>query len=375
MFHTTFRDIDFEHVEAFCQTWSEGVRVEYKQEPVQISKIISSFANTFGGIWIIGVETDRATNRPLLPIRGMPVQPGIEEQITQACWTSIYPPLTPEIKVIPLPSAPNRVVTVVKMPESVEAPHAIENTARVYIRTNSVTQPIQLAEIDRIAYLLERRRAPEQRREQMIKIAVERADIPSPCIRIMIGPKYPYQPLFSRDELARRLEELRDRLVIPWTMRRIQQGLLALHGPVAHTPLQSERFEVNTYGLICYAKSLDPSFGPSEITYHIGRLLRMAAYVLHETTTNLLLQVRLEGVKDHEFRSSEIIPSALSEPYQALDETIEAETDALLETLLQKFTAHVTDLVLQIMWAFNWANEYEITSRSTALLQTQWPKL
>jgi hypothetical protein len=252
------------------------------------------------------------------------------------------------------------------MPESIEAPHAIENTTRVYIRTNSVTQPLQLAEMDRIEYLLKRRHDPEHRREQMIKTAVQRADIPTPCIRIMIGPKYPYQPLFARAELETRLQDVRKRRVIPWTMRRIQQGLLALHGPLSQTPQQSERFEVNIYGLICYGRSLDLSFGPSDIMYHIGSLLRIAAYVLHETITNLFLRVRLEGVKDHMFQSDD---------HQALEDTIEAETDALRETLCQEFAAHVTDLVLQLMWAFDWADEQAITSQTAVLLKANWPKL
>ena len=45
-------------IEAFCREWAEGVRVEYKSEIAHIPKIISSFANTLGGIFIIGVETD-----------------------------------------------------------------------------------------------------------------------------------------------------------------------------------------------------------------------------------------------------------------------------------------------------------------------------
>jgi hypothetical protein len=51
MFFTPLDDIDFQQVETFCHTWSEGVRVEYKLEIAQVPKIVSSFANTFGGIY------------------------------------------------------------------------------------------------------------------------------------------------------------------------------------------------------------------------------------------------------------------------------------------------------------------------------------
>ena len=60
MFTKLAKEIDFNDIEAFCREWSEGVRVEYKREvpPKTLPKVISSFANTQGGIFIIGVETD-----------------------------------------------------------------------------------------------------------------------------------------------------------------------------------------------------------------------------------------------------------------------------------------------------------------------------
>jgi hypothetical protein len=59
MFRTPLQDVDFQQVETFCRVWPEGVCVEYKQKITQIPKIVSSFANTMGGIWLIGVKTDR----------------------------------------------------------------------------------------------------------------------------------------------------------------------------------------------------------------------------------------------------------------------------------------------------------------------------
>ena len=143
----------------FCKTFPEGVRVEYKQEPTKhIPKIISSFANTVGGIWIIGVETDKTTNLPRLPLEGMKQTAGVQEQITQSARTGIYSAITPDVRVLDVPGKPDRMIVVVKVPESIEDPHAIENSTRVYIRTASTTEPYDLADIDRIDYLLKRRR-------------------------------------------------------------------------------------------------------------------------------------------------------------------------------------------------------------------------
>ena len=51
-------EITFADVENFCQEFGEGVRVEYKREIKHVPKIVSSFANTHGGVFIIGAETD-----------------------------------------------------------------------------------------------------------------------------------------------------------------------------------------------------------------------------------------------------------------------------------------------------------------------------
>ena len=83
MFTKLAKDIEFSDIEAFCREWGEGVRVEYKREIQSLPKIISSFANTLGGIFIIGVETDD-NNKAKFPIQGFVNKGGIEERITQS---------------------------------------------------------------------------------------------------------------------------------------------------------------------------------------------------------------------------------------------------------------------------------------------------
>ncbi len=148
MFHTRIDQITYEDVAAFCKVFPESVRVEYKQDIIKnIPKVISSFANTVGGIWVIGVETDKATNLPKLPLVGMRRRAGIEEQIVQSAQSGIYPPVTPDVRVLDVPGKPDQMLAVVKVSESIEAPHAIEGSTRVYIRNASTTDPYELADI------------------------------------------------------------------------------------------------------------------------------------------------------------------------------------------------------------------------------------
>lgn len=89
LFLKQLKDMDFDAVKSFYETYSEGVRVEYKSDLSNIPKVVSSFANTQGGILMIGIEEDRKTSsRKLLPLSQMA---GYEEQITQACLMGINP--------------------------------------------------------------------------------------------------------------------------------------------------------------------------------------------------------------------------------------------------------------------------------------------
>jgi predicted HTH transcriptional regulator len=119
LFYTPLPAVAYEDVLVFCATFTEGVRVEYKREPVQIPKVVSSFANTVGGVWIIGVDAEKKTNRAILPPDGID-SVGLEERIVQAAQTGIYPPIAPAVRVFPVPDKPGRVIAVVKV-----RPHAL----------------------------------------------------------------------------------------------------------------------------------------------------------------------------------------------------------------------------------------------------------
>ena len=93
MFTKPIDEITFDDVESFCKEWPEGVRVEYKREVKEIKgkipKIVSSFANFYGGIFFIGVEADKTKNEVIFPIQGIPPGTpaethGIEERIQQS---------------------------------------------------------------------------------------------------------------------------------------------------------------------------------------------------------------------------------------------------------------------------------------------------
>ena len=260
MFNIPIQDIDFQRVKEFCQQWPEGVRVEYKAELNRnIPKLISSLANTAGGIALFGVEIDTTTNMPIFPIKGMELENGFEERITQACINGVYPPITPSVKIIPIPSSPGRAIGVVQVSESLNAPHAIENTTRIYIRVNSTSDPVELANINRIEYLLTRRNESEQRRETLVKNAFRKFEFHGiRRLKILIGPLYPHRHILPQAILDEKVEVLKRDHKISYLVerfRRCQDGYMSAKSNSSEAGLY--HFAISFYGFLTYIENLE----------------------------------------------------------------------------------------------------------------------
>ena len=169
------KEITFEVVQAFCREWQEGVRVEYKQESQK------TFQKSYPLLRIHKVAFLSSESKPIrlitkfsLRLRVSRRTPGLEERIVQSAIMGIYPSVMPEVILIDVPDSDN-VVVVVRVDESIQAPHAIQNSAKVYIRTGSVTQPYELSDIDRIEYMFKRRENRKVVTQQILAHIEERA--------------------------------------------------------------------------------------------------------------------------------------------------------------------------------------------------------
>lgn len=102
LFTKSMGSIEFEDVRAFFDmNLREGLRIDYKSDfPSDLAKIVIAFANTAGGIILIGIRANRQTNRPE-EIVGVELRSGIEERVTDIALSNIRPPILPEIKVCP----------------------------------------------------------------------------------------------------------------------------------------------------------------------------------------------------------------------------------------------------------------------------------
>lgn len=152
-------EISYQDVIAFCQQGiGESVNLDYKKDfpSSGLEKTISAFANSFGGVILIGVEDEDSKPKP--PFEGIEYKDRLEERVWNIIVDNIYPPVFPEIRVCP--PCNNKTFVTIRVPQSNETPHAIYNNTQVYVRTGNRNKPEDLATVEQIEWLRNRRRNP-----------------------------------------------------------------------------------------------------------------------------------------------------------------------------------------------------------------------
>jgi hypothetical protein len=323
---------------------------------------------------------------PLFPIAGMENTGGFEESVTQACIQGVYPPILPAVKFVPIPSAPEKIVVVVKITESLDAPHAIENSTKVFIRVNCATEPVQLAAIDRIEWLLSRRKDSESRREGIVKTALEKFEFPGlPRLSVIIGPLYPHRNILTRDGLEQKVEILKTKHELSYLVANIRKSQ---DGYVSSKPNSSQEgichVAINFYGFLFLVENLDvkKSTRKEGSEFRVIRLVQLvngvaafakaAMLVLDQNESiNLFLRVRIESANGLAiFLREDSFLHHWYEDHKVVDTDflVQGEEVIALEALKDQLPEVIKSLVRQLMWAFNWADD-NVDERTEAILK------
>jgi hypothetical protein len=196
--------IEYADVDAFCQLKRrEGLRLDYKADlPRDLAKTVAAMANTLGGMILLGVQEDGKTTEPIWPSPGMLDEANIEDRITNICNDGIYPPVRPLIRRVPNPQNSGQMFVVIRVDESPEAPHAVDQRRCVYERLPGQNRGYELAEVDRIAAMLKRRDQIEEQRRSRVQKSLDRANFylrdvrkGYPIMWVNVVPTYPWRPL------------------------------------------------------------------------------------------------------------------------------------------------------------------------------------
>ena len=144
LFSKNLDQLNLSDIEEFCvldlpedQRPREGLRIDFKSSfPNDLAKFISAFANTTGGIVLIGV-----IERQGIPQQICGIDLGksdIKTRITEIAYSTINPPIVPEIGLCRMPTDSTKGVVVIRIQESQYPPHMVikggENS--IYQRVN-----------------------------------------------------------------------------------------------------------------------------------------------------------------------------------------------------------------------------------------------
>lgn len=162
MFNLQIDAITIKDVEQFLQSGvKEGTLLDFKEQfPNKLEKTISSMANTFGGMILIGVE-ETITGGGIVPVKGLPLGPGLRERVIQIGINAIYPPLIPEVGVVefksdPALSTPDKAVVVIRVHESDQG-YAVDDRSTIYIRAENVSDWMRKATIEEVEWFSQKR--------------------------------------------------------------------------------------------------------------------------------------------------------------------------------------------------------------------------
>ena len=145
--------IDFQAIKSFCdQKLSEGLRIEYKGDFPKnegLARTICAFANTSGGIILIGVKADKERSIPV-DIQGIQIAKGLEERVINICLSHILPVVVPEIRLCPfeLEEGTKRAILFIRVGLSPNAPHYVWQTKEILVRVNCENERADLQIIE-----------------------------------------------------------------------------------------------------------------------------------------------------------------------------------------------------------------------------------
>ncbi|MGO9638143.1 MAG: helix-turn-helix domain-containing protein [Terracidiphilus sp.] len=367
-------------IREFCHRFNEGMRVEYKSVfdtnvRGKVAKMISSFANSLGGVAIVGVTAIDGV--PQNPIEGFDTP---EEELTlvieQICLSGLNPPLLPKITQIPS-DIPGKCLLVIEVDESIEAPHAIENSKKVYVRTGNASNPYELADVDLIIELFTRRRDFLTRRNEMIRLQNNRVQSLFPSgpqqmvVEVSIGPTFPRRAIVDRQGVWDFMETQRYRggAFLPReSFRRTNDGVMGRSG-------QLVMGDLTQYGFIFWKAAVESFEGMISATtiWEFGSVLRTILKALvcsnrfYSTTHyrgSLQIDVTLSNCFQQcmpFFDSNEYRP----DDFRSIEYTICAQETTSAEILCAQLDVLLNKLMTQISWSF-WQSSEPFPTESLA---------
>jgi hypothetical protein len=386
----------------------ESLRLEFKlEEPNkdETLKKLSAFANTYGGIMIVGARASSKDGR-ITDLPGVDEIPGFKQKVVDWCFKGVNPPLTPDVSdAIPIPSATGKFAYVIKIRESDVAPHFLNGRKGVWIRTDEFSgryEP-QLANERELSYLFDRRRLVLERREGLIRRARNRYDALADTTNLDLGgnrtilgsrmelaviPRFPTMPLCRQEDLVHLVRYNS----LSWRQARlpnIENEIITQHESALILRAAHEDysiFETNVWGLLFYGTRIDENLGslitgepdPNEPTgIHMPQFTGFLLAFVHHARA-MLNAMRYTGPLELRLWLNSIRHVEWLEFYQGiparklgseLDDSVDFSISSSIEELSDKTNDVVSNLLRYSLFAVNAAEHAQSQATLDSLIQ------
>jgi hypothetical protein len=375
----------------------ENVRLEFKRDvpsKVETLKKISSFANTYGGLMIVGAEADGADGR-LIGLPGVDLQSGYKQTVMQWCFAGAAPPMCCEVSdPIPTPSGNSKVCYAVSVAESDTAPHFLNGRRGVYVRTDEFSCRFdpQLANEHELRHLLDRRQLIRNRRLRLIDRSRERLatfllrpqtpaaagrKLFSSRLELTLVPRFPAAPVCEHRQLLGAIKEVS----VSWRQSAFPMnnyGAVSQHeSAILLQPCGAGSWlEANIWGMLFYAAPIGEERRECTGIYTDGFIGYVLVFLRH--ARSMLQRVRYAGplhieVALHDIRDVPWISFsrgfAQAVAKSELDNTVVFALSSTTDDLQLRPDGLATEILQTIFFATNWPGVADSTEKLDAIIR------
>ena len=381
----------------------ENVRLEFKSQVPdkdETLKKLSSFANTYGGIMVVGAKASSADGR-IEDLPGVDDQPGYKQKVVDWCFNGASPPLTVFVS-DPIPAGTGKVCYVVRIDESDVAPHFLNGRKGVWVRTDEFSSRFEarLADENELRHLLDRRKLILERRVSLLARARSRFAkygsrklgqlvVPKKThlesrethLEIFFSPRFPSRQLcehFSLKQLTVKNSTHWRGVLFPNPNTVVSQNESAI--VLAPTVRKFSYFEVSIWGSLFYGTGLvnPPEGGTNthgihlyEFVGHILLFIHHAAVMLKavgysgpvEIETSLVSIARIPWLY-----SSQFYNNLVSKQGSELDEDVRLPVSTSTDELASKPDAVAKDILRYVFFSIDWADQVDTPQKLDVLL-------
>jgi hypothetical protein len=390
-------------VELLQERAVENLRLEFKRESPdkdETLKKLSSFANTHGGLVVIGAIAQSKDGR-IEALPGVDVISGYTQKVVDWCFKECYPPINVTVSApIPTPNNDGKVCYVIVIEESDIAPHFLNGRNGIWIRTNEFSgkYDFALADETEIRHLLHRRQLTLDRRRNIVERARRRFETyastipnnPNPndkvsVLELSIVPRFPARQVCKQEELTKTVKRLHYPTYRSIGFPRFAMGVMTQHeSAIIREPIGDlSFFEANVWGMVFYAMRLvEKEYTEHATGVHlyafVGHLL---LFLKHASDVfraiglvgPIFVDASLRGIRDGQWVFAKsiamgIAPIAANKPISVLDESFGLSVATTVEDLREKPDEVVAELLRSIFFSLNWSDLVDTPTKLETLI-------